>query len=107
MKKNKKEDLKSLAHQLELTLGNLELLAIDIENMDLELGEISMDVEEVPKNNVEMLALQMVNMRHSVMLLSSLLSYVRKDLGVEMKKLSDVSTKIFDIAVKGVEENDN
>lgn len=99
-----KDILKELAHKLDEQFGALGLNKITIENVNLELGRISVGVENTDRRDMTAMALQFNDMAHSIQLIADLLNFTKKDLNDNMDKMEIIKESFFDIIVRENEQ---
>lgn len=102
-----KETLKEITHELDYNYRSLLLKYNTLNNINIELGKIAEDVENVDKENLTSLALLLRDIYHKVELLADLMRYTVKGLSEDLEKTRVIKDFYFDFHVRGINDNDS
>lgn len=86
--------LRDKVFELDQVVGSIRLNAATIENVDIELGKISLDIEET-NPDLQSMALMFNEIRHQVQLISNLMNYVTKDLQTNTEHLGELQGALW------------
>ena len=95
-----KADLGERVFELDKILGGLELSNAKIQNIEIELGRIGTDVENTDHMNLTELGMTMMDISHMICMLSDFLHYVSNDLNNDVKRLSELQSKLSEAIKK-------
>jgi len=98
-----KETLKELSHELDYSLGGINLHIEKLKALRTEMGHIAEDVDNTDQSDMTSMSLQFRDMSHKIIMVESLLNYILQDLKGSYGEADKIKDQLFYKVVKNDE----
>lgn len=94
------EILKEISHELDYSLGGINLNIEKLKALRTEMGHVAEKVENTDHSDMTSMSLQFRDMSHKIIMIESLLNYILQDLKGSYDKSSLIKESLFDIVIR-------